>query len=775
MRSFALSSNTEHLLIGSLNGVVELWDWLEGERLHHWNTNKNLQLLQYVRGSFDNEMVILTANKDDEKWLIYTHSLRDGREKANSQHIFTLDTRSDYVRSFDEGRHIIIASGYQLIVGSQKDDSYVWRTVTSPEWISSIDVRQTKGVTKKSKTKLHVAIGGMKGPIHIYENFLTKLLNEEEVTSRKLHWHRNVVMALKWSADGTFLVSGGQETTLVMWQLESGRKDFLPHLGAPIENIVISPTGSSYGIHVADNSAMIIANAGYTPTFSVAGIQTPTTGKHHLPSLITADLLSKPAKWTRTVAPACVCPSRPGQIFLAVPAYSSYRTSTPNTFSSPYLQTIENESGGQLYKQAIARTNVTVMNMGPGGNMIEEPNVTHIACSQDGKWLATVDEWVPPKTDNSPLAFNPESESAEQATRKEVYLKFWSWSDKNSVWGLVSRIDKPHTLEYQRAARVVGLISNPDANGFATLGEDGTIKTWSPITRVRSGMEVKNQEGTLKNWKCRFSLSLPAAGGPAKMAWAKDGSVIAVGMQNETLIYLVDALNGKIEKTLPGLHSAPLLSLAILERYLIILSHNLIVYDLVTDTPQFSISLDIPDAPLHMVSRYCHLAIDEKNMTFAATIPVNATEKELYGARVAVFDPKSSTPLLYQYLKTTITALLPATPKTGFYALDSAAEVRVISPSVAHEPISFEAPLEILPPLQEGGLLSMFGTGAPKKKVSDDNAESEERERERRHVTMDQWDKAFEPDPATQILPPVEVTFERTMQLILGRDTVVKG
>src|ERR1700733_11875966 len=76
---------------------------------------------------------------------------------------------------------------------------------------------------------------------------------------------------------GNYIISGGSETVLVLWQLDTGKQQFLPHMSATIQNIVVSPTGTSYGIQLADNSAMILSTAKLEPTTNISGIQTCVT------------------------------------------------------------------------------------------------------------------------------------------------------------------------------------------------------------------------------------------------------------------------------------------------------------------------------------------------------------------------------------------------------------------------------------------------------------------------------------------------------------------
>jgi NET1-associated nuclear protein 1 (U3 small nucleolar RNA-associated protein 17) len=59
--------------------------------------------------------------------------------------------------------------------------------------------------------------------------------SEGEPRTATMHWHAHAVPALAFSVDGTFLVSGGEEMVLVVWQLATGQQQFLPRLGqAPV-------------------------------------------------------------------------------------------------------------------------------------------------------------------------------------------------------------------------------------------------------------------------------------------------------------------------------------------------------------------------------------------------------------------------------------------------------------------------------------------------------------------------------------------------------------
>ena len=74
-----------------------------------------------------------------------------------------------------------------------------------------------------------VAIGNDKGKITLWH----KAGNDKPVSSA-YHWHSHGVSSVVFNSDGTYMLSGGEEAVLVIWQLETGTKRFLPRLGTYI-------------------------------------------------------------------------------------------------------------------------------------------------------------------------------------------------------------------------------------------------------------------------------------------------------------------------------------------------------------------------------------------------------------------------------------------------------------------------------------------------------------------------------------------------------------
>ena len=584
----------------------------------------------------------------------------------------------------------------------------------------------------------------------------------------------------------------------MLWQLETGQKQKLPHLGAPIESIVVSPSGSSYSVRLADNSAMILSTSELKPTFSTTGIQTPSaiqSNRVELPFTPTVDAPVQDMKAAQRLRyPACISL---GHLLLAVPPSVTSRQASTTPQNLSYLQTFDIGGGQHLSRQALTRTKVTDLNMGPESNTIEEPNITHIQASADGQWLATADEWMPPKRDLAPLAFSQKRVVEEQIFRQEVYLKFWSWKDEKKTWELVSRIDNPHASQtgnpYDQG-RVLELASDPSTSAFATIGEDGIVKTWRPAIRRRHGLEVRSKDGiSLTTWHCKHTVPLESvepitqkSAQGAKLAYSQDGSVLAAGLQSSTPspIHLIDAYSGEIRSVQTGLYSGPLLGLGIINKYLITLSHELCVWDLVTDERQYGIQLKPEGLSLDTKLSMTHLAVDAHDGIFAIAVPevgdgFNSTT--VRKSQIAIFDPANASPLFLTSLPNTIINLLPATRRKGFYAIDLAAEVRTLAPIQSLASLPMTLPKDENVPSRS--LNDIFGNGQSTKAVGDGvgkhtglltsiienvSREPHVQEDDAVIVSSDRLAEVFDVGPA-YALPPVTELFEQVASLYSGR------
>lgn len=500
---------------------------------------------------------------------------------------------------------------------------------------------------------------------------------------------------------GNYIISGGTETVLVLWQIDTGKQQFLPHMSATIQNVVVAPSGSSYGIQLADNSAMILSTAELQPTTNIAGIQASILGTPEDNKVWRLqDETWKPPLIQRT--PAVINPLSPSQLLLAVGQVHEVDPLKPLVMSSPFLQTFDLGSGHNLYRQALTRTNITNINSAPSAHRLSEPRVTHMKISHDGSWLATVDEWAPPARDLAHLGHQEKSLEVERSARREVFLKFWQWSSENKAWELVSRIDTPHTLgqNSSSAGRVLDICADPTSLRFSTIGEDGVVCIWSTKTRKRDNVTVRDKDGkAFRNWHCQHAISLgkselldepssfdamPING---SVAFSEDGSVLAAACSNrDGVLHLVDPELGNIRMSQSGLFEGDIIKIDFLGQDLITLSERLFVYDLVSNVVRFGITLhsDLKKLSMEQKQEMMHLAVDPKSRTFAIALPIRGdgdskkTTLQYRFSELFVFHHNKAKPQLKEVFPSIVTALLPAIDSDGYLVLDATAEIRTV-------------------------------------------------------------------------------------------------
>lgn len=488
--------------------------------------------------------------------------------------------------------------------------------------------------------------------------------------------------------------------------MDTGRQSYLPHMTATIENVVVSPRGSSYAIKLADNSVIVISTAELEPTASISGIQANVVQDEK--SLVDSVHRVEGEKWDRPVVqrtPAVINPSRNSELLLAVGPVQETNIKNSLVMSSPFLQTFDMGTGVSLARQGLARNNITNINITPNANRLTEPRVTHMKISHDGEWLATVDEWVLPARDLDFLASKSHNVKTEQLVRREVFLKFWQWGKESKTWELVSRVDSSHTVIGSTgvAGRILDLAVDPTSARFVTIGEDEIVRSWIPKTRKRDGVVVKGKGGVAyKNWVCEHAISLgkpelleekDVSIGSGAVAFSEDGSLIAAAIDNEEgLISFLDPESGTIRFSQTGLFSSHVSSLGFLGQDLIILSDSLNVYDLVTGELKSSIALTLDLPPdITQVREMFHLAIDLKSRTYAVTIPrfqrdasqeeqssKQAPQERFLYTELVIFNQDKAEPQMAEQVPTFITALLPSGSSEGFVVLDSCAEIRIV-------------------------------------------------------------------------------------------------
>ncbi|KAK4193452.1 NET1-associated nuclear protein 1 [Podospora australis] len=637
--------------------------------------------------------------------------------KKTGKLLHKYDESPQLLRSAAGGRVIVAAAKEVLHIGflkpnkfaSLQDLAYRFHAFDVPDIITCLEVRPTVRPTKKGGVELHaveVIVGCARGAIYLYSDLLSKLSGvgansgtAGSIQPRKYHWHRRAVHSVKWSEDGNYIISGGSETVLVLWQVDTGKQDFLPHLSAAIENIAVSLRGSSYALHLDDNSTMILSTAEMTPTMYVSGIQ----------SLVLGDRPSKDALVRRvwrsadeisTPLVAAVNPRIPSQMFLCV-GNGQQATLGGGATSTPSLQVFDIASFQGVAKHAIARTNPTDANITSEGAPIIEPTATKLEFSRDGRWLASVDEWQPPERDANAFLTGSKTAAEICRQRREIHLKFWE-VDENNDLQLITRINQAHHTDQPET--IFDVAGDPTSAQFATIGSDLMVRFWSPRLRRRDGLAATGPDGQpLRSWNCTQVVTLPVyehqsdASETVKktlhsgaITFSEDGSILfaAYGASSEALVVAIDTETGTVRDVISGMLRGEVRAIKALSSCLILLSEDLAVYDIVSDELLYSFSLkDTSNA----AKRLTQLAVNYESRTFAlvAPVPNPGQEKLQKGARseLTVFSLEDSEPRLVQAFPQLITSVFATPSSSGFVVVDSAAQIWAVTEGAEQAPV----------------------------------------------------------------------------------------
>ncbi|KAK7962280.1 uncharacterized protein PG986_003105 [Apiospora aurea] len=651
--------------------------------------------------------VLLVSMAMEDKWHVLACDV-EGLQLKGTKTVVDRTGPIQNLRFLWGGQVLAASSGKDIIIGTLNSTpgspfSELWYEVfimDCSDDITCLDLRVAQRVhlTKQSQVEmgdqlvLDVVVGCARGGIFYYNDILPqlRLLHKaanitKSLQPRRLHWHRKAVHAVKWSRDGNYIISGGSESVLIQWQLDTNKKDPLPHLAGSIENIVVSSKGSSYVVHLDDNSTMVLSTAEMKPITYVSGIQTLVTPPPPSKDNIVTRVGNQRLRSEFMRIPATIDPAHPSHLLLGV-ANGQQIVDTGAPTSIPMLQTVEMSTVQGIAKQPLTRTHPTDVNITPKGQPLTEPRVTHLESSFDGKWLATVDEWLPPSRDVSVL-------DAASAERREVHLKFWMPGKEDSAFELVSRINGPHYTG--RSEHILDLSADPSSHRFATLGEDGVVRLWQPVVRERDGLVVKNQAGRqLEQWTCLHTVHLhetkpvgittnaphESSTRSGALSFSLDGSTVACAFRNgaDSAVYLIDTESGRVMDSMDGFSRGDIHAVRILSSQLIVLSDDLVVYNVVLDELSYGIRLSQDDGSARSALLIPQLAVDYASEKFAVAMSRPGKHGTIR-SELATFGLDQSEPETLVKFSYPIVSLMTAPGSTGFVVLDAAAQLWSVS------------------------------------------------------------------------------------------------
>lgn len=322
-----------------------------------------------------------------------------------------------------------------------------------------------------SRSKPRLAVGDAKGQIHLFH--CLDSMTEESHVATKLHWHAHSVDSLAFTPDEAYLVSGGQEAVLVLWQADSHHKQFVPRLGAQITAICVSNDQKYFAVSHADNCIRIISAADMSVKLSISGVKAANVCK----TLYPMDAFTVHPKTSHVV-------------------FNGYPGS---------LQVYD-----PLNDQHVAEIDVSHRNRVTRNDRgeIRRPHVHFARLSDNGDWMATIDV----------------RKDVKSVT--ETYLKFWKYHSGTREYSLHTRVDQPHddditSLSFRRSVNGQSLLA-------VTTGLDHRFKIWELV------LAENDMQST--NWVCRsaaFYKEMPIR----SASFSSDGSILAVAYDSAVTLW----------------------------------------------------------------------------------------------------------------------------------------------------------------------------------------------------------------------------------------------
>ncbi|KAK4439610.1 U3 small nucleolar RNA-associated protein 17 [Sesamum alatum] len=281
------------------------------------------------------------------------------------------------------------------------------------------------------------------------------------------HWHSSQVNVLFFSSDGAYLYSGGREGVLVVWQLDTGKKKFLPRMGSPLLYFVNSPDPSLSSISRADNQIQLLRMPSMEILRSISGIKPPSSHMEIYEGFGSGVVFNHTSG------------------LLAVPT-ENYRVQFYNLFDDREISEV------QIYER----------NHQPGDEITVKVNL--VALSPDGSTMSTVETRLP-----------------EEGIGSLVSLKFWACGAQNKHFSLSTVIYEPHG-----EGGISSIAFRPTSHMAVSSSYSGDFKVW--VRRHDISMDDQTVENG--GWRCHAVGSYKKKPMTAA-AFSGDGSVLAVAAE----------------------------------------------------------------------------------------------------------------------------------------------------------------------------------------------------------------------------------------------------
>ncbi|KAI0785054.1 WD40-repeat-containing domain protein [Abortiporus biennis] len=730
-------SNPFQLITGSVDGFIRIWDFLDAILLRIFDVGQPIFHLAAHEKFKDEVYVAVTkpskkANHQDEDngvvlrlLLKPTPSTAKARIQRSSDVSAVGKTRAPTGLALSpSGTWLVAIAGRKAYVAATSDLKAGFTKFVSPEKLTCLAFHPHEE---------YFATGDDKGVIRLWYCLNDRLPSKSTDTEKKaptttLHWHAHAVSSVAFTSNGAYLLSGGEEAVLVIWQLHTGKKEFVPRVGAPITTVAISNAKESdeeYVLGLADASYIFVRSATLKISRTIARIKLDPSVSNARPSSPPSVPLSVHSATSTLILPSSHASSL--QIF------------APS--SSQLLSELEVSPSNRVSRRE--------------EKPLEPSRVDRAVISESGEWMVTID-----------------SREDDEISQTEIYMKIWFWDRKTASWILNTRIDRPHGLrKVTSVAFRPGQHSKNDGQ-ITTTGEDGVIKVW----RIRS---TKSKTGESEDyWTARSTLRFRSEI-PVHSSWSFDGSIFAVAFGAYIVLY--DPNNGVPIQTLTCPEMTRVSSVHFVGRsgrYLVSTStHDLVLWDLLSQSVRWSYRTSS-----EISKTVCHPREDV--FIVFETPPSNDSASPL--TKVLTFTPSSALPSQTRTLPFSTLAVVPC--PTTWTSTKNSSSFALVAITGAWNVVLLGDDIEI--PADEGSdAKGIRGISlAPKRTLFQDifgaSAFNNDPSLQSQNVVADKplssWkgkevEQIF--DTPAYILPPIDTLFDTIMDnfLVIKRNSSEKG
>ncbi|KAH3670548.1 hypothetical protein OGAPHI_001063 [Ogataea philodendri] len=604
-------------------------------------------IVKFVRFGNSEDEFYLLIGKSTAKPQPHTRSLLKVSKDSKHHEIMSLKNVTLFAASADRSTLAFLTNKNQLYL--QTNDNEIEQVpISYKTQITSLAVSNTPSPI--------IALGTVTGIIQFF------YVADTNKSQRLLKWHIGPVNTVRFSPDGSYLLSGGQEKVLVFWHLESDNQQFLPRLNGEIENIEISATTEQlYGVTLrltpSDREYIVLSAVDLTSRLNVNGVRPKFATELEFIEKDRRQLQKKDVQLDDK------------QMTRILHDYSSqfevHPTSKLCYFPyGPHLQAFDFARNEQISVMTAAPT----IQAGKvrSETSIQDPEIEQLAFSQDGKWMCTFDKLQPPEIDSLP-------------SRKDSQyaLKFWNYVEgkDQAGWSLSTKIIDPHGPGVAVVAMVSAPQSYNDGLAFVTADSKGGVRLWRPRVPKeiyqKLGKDKKLQQTAWTLRKVRNG-SGRSESRSASICWAPDASVIAFGQ--EVKISLIDVNTFEdTEVQLPSIAGSRVRSLNIIDRYLVVLARDrLVSFDLLTfATSELAVKVNT------LVGGKNQIAIDHERGLVCYCVNYYSKSFQLR-SRIFVFEPAKLQPVYVSEHDTGISSVRYSSGTGSFVLVDIDAQIGVL-------------------------------------------------------------------------------------------------